>query len=257
MNPASFAIPYICCLFLGMLLFLELGRLLGGKHQIIDPKGANQGTGTVNSSIFGLMGLLIAFTFSGALTRFDSRRQMAIEEANNIETAWLRLDLLPTDPAKPIRELFTQYIDSRILTYQVLPDISAATAEVERSRELQSEIWALAVAATKETTPSSHTLLLPALNQMFDTATSRIRATELHPPAIIFGMLGIVSLSSSLLAGYNMGGTKRRKWIHMLCFSFVLTLTVYVIIDIEYPRLGLIQVDNADSFLSELLESLE
>jgi hypothetical protein len=254
MNPTSFAIPYVCFLFLGMLLFLELGRRL---HQSNDPKGANQGTGTVNSSIFGLMGLLIAFTFSGALTRFDARRQMAIEEVNNIETAWLRLDLLPAGPAEPIRDLFTKYIDSRIQSYEALPDIPAAMAEVKHTRELQGQIWAQAVAASKETTPTSRTLLLPALNQMFDTAATRVRNTELHPPPIVFGMLGFVSLSSSLLAGYNMGAAKRRKWLHMLSFSVVLTLSVYVIIDIEYPRLGLIKVDTADSILSDLRESIE
>lgn len=256
MNPTTFAIPYVCLLFLGMLFFLELGRRIGGNHQKIDPKGANQGTGTVNSSIFGLMGLLIAFTFSGALTRFDARRQMAVEEGNDIETAWLRLALVPEESAGPIRDLFKQYLDSRIATYEVLPDIEAASAEYRNTQKLQGEIWAQSVSATKETTPISHTLLLPSLNQMFDTVSTRMRHTSLHPPPIVFGMLGFVSLSSSLLAGYNMGGAKKRKWIHMICFSVVLALTVYVIIDIEYPRLGLIQVDTSDTILLDLRKSL-
>jgi hypothetical protein len=86
-------------------------------------------------------------------------------------------------------------------------------------------------------------LLLPALNQMIDITTTRTMALQLHPPLIIFGMLFLVALASALLAGYAMAGGKDRKWLQVIAFALVIALTVYVILDIEFPRLGLIRVD--------------
>jgi hypothetical protein len=81
-------------LFLGMLLLQEIGRRIRLRRLARDPDQAEAGFGVVEGAVFGLMGLLIAFTFSGAASRFDTRRQLVVEEANAIGTAYLRLDLL-------------------------------------------------------------------------------------------------------------------------------------------------------------------
>jgi hypothetical protein len=100
-------------------------------------------------------------------------------------------------------------------------------------------------------------LLLPALNHMIDITTTRAMALELHPPLIIFGMLFLVALASALLAGYSMAGGKDRKWLHVIGFALVIGITVYVILDIEFPRLGLIRVDAFDKALVDLLKSMK
>ena len=100
--------------------------------------------------VFGLLGLLIAFTFSGAATRFDDRRHLVRQEANIIGTAWLRLDLLPDTPRENLRNLFRRYLDSRLETYDRLPDLDAFRAGLARSGQLQNEIWSKAVAACRE-----------------------------------------------------------------------------------------------------------
>jgi hypothetical protein len=100
-------------------------------------------------------------------------------------------------------------------------------------------------------------LLLPALNQMIDITTTRTMALQLHPPLIIFGMLFLVALASALLAGYSMAGGKDRKWIHVIGFALVIAITVYVILDIEFPRFGLIRVDAFDQALVDLLQSMK
>jgi len=212
----------------------------------------------VEGAIFGLLGLLVAFTFSGAASRFDGRRQLIIEEANDIGTAWLRLDLLPASSAASLRELFRQYLDSRIESYRKLPDIPAFRVELVRSNKLQGEIWTAAVAACRESgSQAAPMLLLPALNEMIDITTTRTETTKIHPPPIIFGMLAMLSLAASLLAGYGMAGGKTRNWIHILGFAAVMAVTVYVILDIEYPRLGLIRVESADQVLVELRQSMK
>jgi len=100
-------------------------------------------------------------------------------------------------------------------------------------------------------------LLLPALNQMIDITTTRTMALQLHPPTIIYTMLFALALASALLAGYGMAGAKSRSWLHILGFAAVMAVAVYVILDLEFPRLGLIQVDAFDRALVELRESMK
>jgi hypothetical protein len=113
-------------LFVGMLVLLETGRRLGLRQLAQDSEAAQAGFGVVGGAIFALMGLLIAFTFSGAASRFDTRRQLVVEEANTIGTAYLRLDLLPASAQPPLRESFRQYVEARLDGYRKLPDIVAA-----------------------------------------------------------------------------------------------------------------------------------
>jgi hypothetical protein len=246
-------------LFVGMLILLNVGRRIGARHLASDPKGARTGTGTIEAAVFALLGLLIAFTFSGAVSRFDHRRHLIVEETNAIGTAYLRLDLLPTGAQPALRETFRQYVNSRLETYRKLADIEAAKAEHSKSIKLQEAIWTNAVAASEAQGASSEApmLLLPALNHMIDITTTRAMALELHPPLIIFGMLFLVALASALLAGYSMAGGKDRKWLHVIGFALVIGITVYVILDIEFPRFGLIRVDAFDKALVDLLNSMK
>jgi hypothetical protein len=246
-------------LFFGMFVFLETGRRIGAWRLSQDPEGARQGVGAVDGAVFALLGLLIAFTFSGAASRFDNRRQLIVEEANNIGTAWLRLDVLPPDAAAQLRELFRQYLDSRLATYRKLEDnIPAAEAELIHSLKLQDEIWKSAVAAGREGgIQPAEALLLSGLNAMFDIVTTRTAALRLHPPILIFAMLGGLALAAALLAGYGMAGSKSRSWIHIVCFAFVMATTVYVVVDIEYPRFGIVRVNAIDSVMVELRASMK
>jgi hypothetical protein len=259
-ESASLVTAVVACsaLFIAMLGFLEIGRALGARRLARDPERAEAGTGAVDGAVFALLGLLVAFTFSGAASRFDDRRHLVIEEANAVGTAWLRIDTLPENARPGLRDLFRRYLDARIEAYRKLPDIRAARAELARSAALQGDIWNYAVSATREAsgTPPAM-LLLPALNEMFDITTTRTAATQIHPPTLIFLMLGAVSLMAALLAGHGMAGASSRSWVHMLVFALVISATVYVIVDMEYPRLGIIRVDAIDQLLVDLRRSFD
>lgn len=245
-------------LFAGMLVLQEIGRRIGVRRLAKDPDKALAGSGAIEGSIFGLLGLLIAFTFSGAASRFDSRRQLVVQEANAIGTAYLRLDLLPADAREELRGLFRKYTDSRIQTYRKLPDITAARAELSRSQELQNVVWTKSVAACRTQSPQpAAMLLLPALNEMIDITTTRTMAGKMHPPLIVFAMLFALAMGCSLLAGYGMADCEFRSKLHMVLFAAVTAVTVYVIIDIEYPRQGLFRVDASDQVLVDVRESMK
>ena len=259
MTHAFTVFLYTFGLFLGMLLFLEIGRRAAAWRLKKDSETAGEGVGAVDGAVFALLGLLIAFTFSGASSRFDTRRQLIVEETNHIGTAYLRLDLLPAESQPPLRESFRRYLDARIEAYRKLPDIAAAKKQLAKANELQKQIWRQAVAASRAESaqPAAAILLLPALNAMIDITTSRTMATQMHPPAVVFVMLFGLALAASLLAGYGMSGSKVRSWFHMLGFALVMAFAVYVILDLEYPRLGLIRVDAFDEALVDLRESMK
>jgi hypothetical protein len=250
---------FVIGLSAGILVLLVVGRWIGARRLAKDPEGARAGLGAVEAAIFGLMGLLFAFSFSGAAGRFDIRRNLILEEANAIGTAWLRLDMLPTDDQRLLRETFRRYLDSRLAAYRKLRlDIRAGEEEVARATAIQGEIWTQAVAACRA--PGGQPaimLVLPALNQMFDIAAARAMAARTHPPTVILIMLGVLPLASALLAGYAMAGGKAPSWIHMLVFALILAGTVYVILDLEFPRRGLIQVEAADQILMKLRETMK
>ena len=240
-------------IFFGVLLALRVGRVLG-ERAIARFGSIGSTIGSLEAAVFALLGLLIAFTFSGALTRFDMRRAQVVQEANAIGTAWLRIDLLPASAQPKVRETFKAYADSRIATYRKLPDVKAARSELARSEELQQQIWAQAVAAVRmpKTRPETELLLMPALNDMFDITTTRIAATQMHPPSVIYVMLIALAMVAALLAGYQSAGEKGYAWIHKIAFATIVSLTVYVILDIEYPRLGLVRLDAIDQLLIDV-----
>ena len=255
-NWMSLAAPAVL-LGVGMVALIEVGRQLGLRRIRRTPAGQQSGVGAVEGAVFALFGLLIAFTFSGAGSRFDARRALVTEEANAIGTAWLRLELLPASAQPDLRALFRNYLDSRLETYRLLPDVAAARQELTRSVELQGQIWKQAVAAVRESsTTMAGMLLLPALNQMIDITTTRTMATQMHPPTVVFLMLGALALMSALLAGHGMASGRERSWVHVLCFATIIAATVYVIVDMEYPRFGMIRVDAVDQVLKDLRQSM-
>src|SRR5262245_13808168 len=241
-----------------MLGALQVGRRLGLRRLERDGGGAAEGVGAVDGAVFALLGLLLAFTFSGASARFDHRRDLIVEETNAIGTAWLRLDLLPAPEQPALRDAFRRYLDSRLAVYRVLPDLTAARQKLARSNELQAEIWRRAVSAARAdgAPPAAAILVLPALNAMIDITTTRTMATQMHPPLVVFAMLVGLALAASLLAGYGMTGSAVRSWFHMIGFALVMAIAVYVILDLEYPRLGLIRVDAFDQALADLRASM-
>ena len=256
MNPTLLGLLAVFGMFLAMLLLLEAGRRLGERHFARDPEAAKAG-GAVEGAVFGLMALLIAFTFSGAAARFDVRRALVVEEANDIGTAWLRLDLLPVAAQPPLREKFRQYVDARLAFYGKLPAVESASADLVRSTALQAEIWREAVAGCRDASSSTAPmLLLPALNQMIDITTTRTMAAQTHAPLLIYAMLGLLVLAGSLLAGYGMASGKTRDWFRVGAFALIMALAIYVILDFEFPRLGLIRVNAFDQVLVNLRQSM-
>jgi len=258
-DPAVIGGALAGILFVGILAALALGRWIGKRTIARYGPLTLPTTGSLETAVFALLGLIIAFTFSGALSRFDTRRAQVVDEANAMGTAYLRIDLVPASAQPKLREAFRNYVDARIETYRRLPDIAAARLALAHSQELQGEIWSQAIAAVR--TPGSPSpaelLVLPAMNEMFNFTTARAAASQIHPPVIVYAMLIGLALASALLAGYQTAGEKAYDWVHQLGFAAIVAFTVYVVLDIEYPRLGFVRMDAIDQLLVNVRQGMK
>ena len=236
-------------LLLSMLAFMYAGRQLAAGYGDAAPRT----NGLAEGAVFALFGLLLAFSFSGAADRFQHRRDLIIDEANAVGTAYLRLDLMPAQLQPALREAYHRYVQSRIDAYSLVGDGTAFRGALNRSASIQGEIWKLAVTAGSdpEAATGGNMLLLPAINEMIDISAARAAALVSHPPNLITGLLIGLSFVCSLLIGYGSPDRRRRRWVELGSFAVIVSLVIYVIIDLEYPRLGIIQVAGFDQLMEQ------
>jgi len=248
---------FAAILFAGLLGCLRLGWKIGRRHLRAANEDSQAGLGAIDGSVFGLMGLLIAFTFTGAANRFHDRRELITQHVNAIGTAWLRLDLLPAEDRDKARDGFRRYLDTMLETTRDLSDTKSSSIRLANLNLIQQEIWNHLMDTTKRdrSLPLAQTVLPPA-NEMFDLGNSRLLASRQHPPVAVFGMLGALVLVSGLLAGFGMAKSDHQSPLHVLGFAAIMALSIYLILDIEYPRLGLIRIDSFDQALIELRSSM-
>ena len=245
-------------LFIGMLLSLLVGQRWGQRDRSKLTDVARARLTAVEAAIFGLMGLMIAFTFSGAADRYELRRQLTVDEANAIGSSYSRLDLLPVSRQAGLREKYRRYLEARISVYRVMPDIDASNTHAAAAIKLQQEIWAETVAALAESPPHVTIVVIPALDQMMDITTTRAVAGLTHTPTLIMAMLLLLGLVCSFLAGYAIADSQTSQvGLYLLAFAFMMTATIYVIFDLDYPRFGLIRLDFADQALLDLLAGMK
>src|SRR5262245_17731498 len=258
MEPPIPPITFALLLFVGMLLMLELGRRFAARQQ---PGGAGDGVsnlGTLETAVFALFGLLIAFTFSGAAARFQDKRMLIADEANAIWNAYQRIDLVAPQAQPDLRLLLREYVGSRLEIYRRLPNMRAAGEEIAKAKRLQSEIWAATIAATRlpSEDPAAARMLITAVEDMIRMNRTRMISLQNHPPPIVHLLLFFLGLLSSLLAGFRMASSLQRSWLHMISFALMTAIVVCVTIDVEYPRVGLIRLDDADQVLAEVRASM-
>jgi len=244
-------------LFAVMLLFIEWGRRIALRQA--EKRGAvvRSSVGVVDGSVYGLLALLIGFMFAGAAGRFDHRRALVVTEANAASTAWQRIDLVPVQGQPPIRAAMRGYLDALIHWYGATPVFSAALAEPPSVTRAQNELWGLSVEASLAPGgDAARLLLLPSLNELFDNVELERVARRLHPPVVIWLMLIIAALATALFAGFGLAGAPR-NWLYIVGLAASVSVSTYVILELEYPRLGFTRIGAADQLLVELRAAFE
>ena len=245
-------------IFVGMLAFQEIGWRYGRVPHVAAAHAKREGAGLMDNAVFGLLGLMIGFTFNGSTSRFDHRRQLIGKEVNAIGTAWQRIDALPSHLQDSVRVPFRRYVDALVASYGRSGSTSDWLRETPDLARFQAETWSRAVQAcvTKEG-DVARMLLLPGLNDMFGAVEEERFARRIHPPMFIFIILALTAMTSAFLAGFAISTGDDRDWVHRIGVAVVISLAVYVILEMEFPRLGLIRVNGADQALVDLRATMK
>ena len=233
-------------LFLLIMVGNELGFRIGRFVQARTDEEIKSLTGAIQASILGLLALLLGFTFSMSMQRYDARNHALISEANAIGTAQLRAQLLPERFQAKASTLLDEYLASRVAAGKVdltqFEDRQAYNREVTR---LQAALWSLAVdAAHEEPSAVKAGAFINALNEMIDAQGKRNALLDMHVPEVVLLLLFVVFMCSGGILGYSGGLSGKRIVAPTMMMSFLIALIVFIIIDLDRPRRGLIQVDQ-------------
>ncbi|MBK1722635.1 DUF4239 domain-containing protein [Thiocystis violacea] len=246
-------------LFSALMAAQYMGRAVGRRRIERLGEGGKSSAGAVEGAVFALLGLLLAFTFTGADSRFEQRRNLVVQQVNALGTAWMRLDLLPTEDQPAIRDLMRRYVDGLQRVVDEAQDKKTAMEMVAGLQQLQNDIWAKAVAsAHRDGRPQVASLLLPPLNDSFDFTTTRAAMARMHVhPSIVWFLVALAILAALLAGQAQANNSEQSDLLHMLIFAGLIAATLYFIMDFEFPRLGFITMDSADVFMRELRASLD
>lgn len=229
-------------LLLALLAAIESGFRYGRKASSNADEALKGQVNTIQGSLLGLLALLLGFTFSQALQRYDARSNAVVAEANAIGTALLRIELLPQDMRSPIRSELQRYLDLRISSGNVSLDKVDERAEALRAVETaQRDLWELGAAAISA--PQAG-IVVQGLNGMFDAYTARNAALDRHVPEIVLFLLFSTFLLTACLVGYSSGVSRNRASFPTYVLVLLITTLVFIIIDLDRPRRGVIEVSQ-------------
>ena len=232
-------------LFIALIVALEIGSWLGRKGCArIDDVGKSY-VSSLQTSIIGLLALLLAFVLSMAINRYETRMQLVLNEANAIGTTYLRAKLLPSPYATDAATLLKQYVANRLEFYNAGIDEARLQAANDQAIQLQKQLWSIVTAASAQDNRSVPTgLFVQALNDTINLQTQRLAAFNNHVPEVVVWLLLGVAVAAAGVVGYNNGLGNRRHIFGALTLVVLLVVITWVIIDLDRPRPGLIQISQ-------------
>jgi hypothetical protein len=188
---------------------------------------------TIVGSTLALLGFMLAFTFGFTASRFDSKRQLLLDEVNSIGTTFLRAGFLPESDCNEVRSLIRKYVDLRILLAEHPEKIQSV---IEQSTSLQDEMWkhAEAVAKTDLKNPEIVSLFMESLNETIDIQTKRITVGLINRiPDIIWYAVLCLLIISMFEVGYLIMKSKKSNWIVILALAIAFSLVILMVITFD------------------------
>lgn len=233
-------------LFVSMALAMEAGHRIGTSRQSTSGEAFRSHVNSVAGSLLGVLALLLGFTFSLSLQRYDSRSEAVVEEANAIGTTYLRSALLPEALRSDVRAGLREYVDLRVRASAVpLDDQAQRVALIDQAGRAHDALWRLAVkAAEQNPTPVVSGLFIQALNEMIDAFGSRNAALDRHVPELVLLLLYGTFVMAGAIVGYASGVAGHRASFATYVLVTLIVVLVFVILDLDRPRRGVIQVSQ-------------
>ena len=223
---------------------MAIGFRVAGRRLAANPDAPTD-IGGIEGVVYGLFGLLLAFTFAFVVDRAEVRRELVVEEANAIEVSFLRSAVAPSPERAALEQLHRRYLAARVAYVEAGGKADRARA-LEEADTLQGELWSKAVSVALSSPLSPlYPLLLAAQNDMFDVRNRRTGSLHARLPDAVVLFLLATTVLTALVVGYSLG--LRRAWHPTLSVAFAMLMAVvlYLILDIDRPFRGLIRTPGA------------
>jgi hypothetical protein len=238
-----------------MLIMVPLGRLFGKmwKREEGEPKG---GVGALLTGLFGLSGFILAFTFGMSAARYTNVRDIIVQEANDIGTALLRSDLYSDSVRNEFRSDFKKYIEARVAYYNSSADTVLFFKARNDAAKASNDLWARAMQQSKlpnMLVPSNQ--MVPALNSMFDIASTIEATLYARVPDLIVYMLFLLALTTSFIGGFTSSAIRHKDWIVIVVFALFSSMVTFITLDLGRPMRGIITAKIGQQQIENLLKS--
>lgn len=217
----------------------------GGKPE--DEK-AGWAFGLGQAAIFGLIALILGFSFSFAAARYEARRALVVDESGAIMTTYLRAAFLPVAGTLAFRRVLIEYTKTRLETYAEVGegDVRGEARSIARAKELQGQLWAMATSgARREPRSPFYADLTRSVIETIGVAEKQEAALNNHVPRAIIGIILLSTIIGALLLGLTFGRAKAPNALLSVIFCLLFGATVFTIIDLDHPQGGFISVDIA------------
>jgi hypothetical protein len=221
---------------------IEAGFWLGARKRSRAEQAQKAPVGEIVGAMLGLLALLLAFTFSLAASRFDTRRGLVLDEANALGTTWLRAGLLPEPQRANIRKLLREYLEVRLGAIES----GLIQQGITRSEELQQQLWAEAAALGERQSGSIMVgLFITSLNELIDLHAKRVMfGLRTRIPPSIWAALYFVALFAMGAMGYHTGLVGARRSLAILPPALTFSVVLLLIADLDRPREGMFKVSQ-------------
>jgi hypothetical protein len=253
MTTPIWRFPTLILLFSFVLLWLATGAGVFFRNRSKTLGEAERGDlGVIVAASLTLLGLIIGFSFSMSIGRYDSRKQYEEEEANAIGTEYVRADLLPAADAEKVRTLLKKYLDHRLIFYTVR-DADRLRQNDDATAQLQTQLWAATVAPAKAQPTALSGLAASGMNDVLNSQGYALAAWRNTIPTGAWILMEAIAVFCSILIGYNLRH-KDTKFLPLLMLPFLVSMSFFLIADIDSPRRGVVNVRPQN--LESLAESL-
>jgi len=238
-------VTLLICAIAILLAALEVGYRLGKRRQDNSDEPDKSHSNALQGAVLGLLALLLGFTFAMSVSRFDNRKTVITDQANAIGTAELRSRVLAAPYAEQAAPLFRAYVQAWLDYRAANIDMELIVGAEKRAFGVENQLWDIvreANSADPHSLPAS--LFMTSVNDVIDMHEKRVRSVEDRvPDAVIFLLFAVSTLALGQVA-YSSGLRGRRNEIANITFAFVIALVLVIILDIDRPRRGLVQVSQ-------------
>jgi hypothetical protein len=237
-------------LFAGMIIIYFLANRLAKLPSF--SKFVDDTINPIEGSLLGLLALLLAFTFGMSASRYETRRAVMLSEANNIGTVILRCDLYPDSTRNKLRTYLKEYVEARIAYFQAGTDDTKERNTIQATEKWDGMIWSTVAEASKvKDNLVASNQMVPALNAMIDIVTTRNAEKNATVPDSILWLLFLLCIISSFILGFQKS-TNRNPYIISIVFALMVCACIQVIIDLDRPRQGFINMQGTNQFIVDL-----